>query len=148
MNFRSVMQEVDGCVDNVGKVMKSLLDNAHHHSKIKSSHTKTEDIQAAKRMEKANTEFSEYQKCLQGLSQDDINIAIERYQNARNGLSKEMCSLEHDKWKIVIADKNSHKFWKHIDWKGNMSMQPVEQLLLEDISTHFELLYSVVEPSL
>ena len=57
--YNSVMQEVDNNIDNVSNVMESLLDNAHHHSKIKSSHTKIQDIQAATRMEKANTEFSE-----------------------------------------------------------------------------------------
>ena len=129
------MQEVDCNIDDVSKIMENLFGNAHHHSKIKTTHTK--NTQAA-----TNTEFSIYQTCLQGSSQDDINIAIERYQIARNEISKEMCSHDHEKWKRVIADKNTQKLWKHTDWKGNMSKQPVEQPLLEDISTYFESLYS------
>ena len=89
-------------------------------------------------MEKANDEFSEYQRCLRGLSQDDIDTVIERYQNARNEISKETCALEHNKWRIIVTDPNPQRFWKHIDWKGNMAKQQTEHTSIEDLPTHFE----------
>ena len=77
------------------------------------------------------------------LSQDDIGTVIERYQKARNEISKEMCAFEHNKWKIIVTDSNPKRFWKHIDWKDNMAKQQIEQPLIEDLSAHFEDLYSL-----
>ena len=58
-------------------------------------------------MEKASDEFSEYQRCLIGLSQDGIGTIIQRYQKTRNEISKEMCAFEHNKGKIIVTDSGS-----------------------------------------
>ena len=123
--------------------MKNLLDDAHRDAKEKNPKSCIQVTNIETKMVKANDEFSEYQRCLLGLSQDDIGTVIERYQKARNEISKEMCVFEHNKWKTIVTDSNPKQFWKHIDWKGNMAKKQIEQPLIEDLSTHFEDLYSL-----
>ena len=54
-----------------------------------------------------------------------------------------MCAFEHNKWKIIVTDSYPKRFWKHIDWKGNMTKQQIEQPLIEDLSAHFGDLYNL-----
>ena len=44
---------------------------------------------------------------------------------------------------IIVTDSNPKRFWKHIDWKDNMTKQQIEQPLIEDLFAHFEYLHSL-----
>ena len=122
------MQEIDnGNAKNASRIMK----NRDAKEKIPKRYIQVTNFET--KIEKTNDEFSEYQRSILGLSQDDIGTVTERYQKARNKISKEMCAFEHNKWKIIFTDSNPKRFWKHADWKGNMAKQQIEQPLIEDL---------------
>jgi hypothetical protein len=97
-------------------------------------------------MQRANTEFDNYQKSLKGESHDSIEEAQEKYQLARNSVSSSMHKIEHEKWTAVVNSKNAKDMWDRIDWKGNLSkcesMRPTE----DELALHFEKLYSSDDP--
>ena len=103
----NIMQEIDnGDVENASRIMENLLGDAHHDAKENIPKSDIQITNFETKMEKANDEFSEHQRCLLGLSQDDIGTVIERHQKARNEISKEMCAFEHNEWNIIVTDSN------------------------------------------
>ena len=128
-------------VEKASKLLEQLVVDAHSRTKETMHENVTLPAQFTIKMETANEKFAEYQNCLLGISQNDLNIARENYQSSRNEISKDMYTHEHSKWISIVADANPLSFWNRIDWKGNLSKKHTEKPLLEDLSTHFESLW-------
>ena len=96
-------------------------------------------------MENANREFLKYRQCLDGESDEDCTAAYSRYQQARNDITKKVCTVEHNTWKKLLSDSNSKNTWGKIDWKGDVSKYVAESP--EDLSEYFDNLYKTEDPN-
>ena len=100
-----------------------------------------------KKMEEANKNFNQLQKCLNGDIVGDTAELLEAYQKSRKEVSLEVLTKEQAKWSEVIGD-GSKKLWEKIDWKGNVNSPKTQTANFEDLTSNFEQLYSAPEEEL
>ena len=140
-----VLGELSACnISNAIVKFDIHLHNAHKVSKKTKRHTTCNAAKIA--MEKANSEFDNYQKSLIGESADTTEEALSKYQNARNRITSSMHNTEHNKWNSLIDNNNPKKLWDSIDWKGNMSKSEIVKPSDDELALHFETLYSSNDP--
>ena len=129
----------------------ALFQIEEHLAKIyKSSKVKKNTIDDMKynAMEKANTDFSNLKKCMNGEIDGDLDDFLERYKVSRNLLSTEIFSREQNKWNCVLKDGDSKRKWEKIDWKGSTNTKSAYSPIFEDLANHFEGLYKTDDDEL
>ena len=93
------------------------------------------------RMLQANNHFEDLRRCMNGDMIGDVNALMERYIVSRKAVTREAYVKESSKWNKLIADNDSKKLWKKIDWKGNISNQTSQGPMIDDLKTHFQNLH-------
>ena len=135
-----ILHEIEAC--NIESAITRLdhhLDRAHKVAKIRRNRV---EYMSHDCMERANLEFNNYLKCLDGQSNETLETAFSRYQIARNAVTADMLRRDHERWRNTMNDSDT-KIWQTIDWKGNMVREKKEQPEIEDLALHFEKLYSL-----
>ena len=93
-------------------------------------------------MEKAYEKFYNYRRCSEDELDGDRQTMYERYQAARNAISHSSLKCKNDKCYKLIGEWDATKTWERIDWKGNFQEQVTDTPLIDELTEHFEVLYS------
>ena len=99
-------------------------------------------------MEKANVDFNNLKKCMNGEVVGDLDELLESYKVSRKLLSTEIFSREQNKWNNVLKDGDCKKKWEKIDWKGNTNTKSTHSPIFEELTNHFEGLYKAEDDEL
>ena len=94
-----VLDEIGKCnINGAVKKLHNCLNDIHKKAKIKQ---KKIDSDASVSMEKANTDYDNYKRCLNGQGVESPDAAFTKYQKSRNDITKEMYMLENARWKSI-----------------------------------------------
>ena len=97
-------------------------------------------------MLKANSEFENFRKSLNGQSADTTEEALRKYQLARGNVTSDTYRTENSRWNTLI-EGSPKDLWNSIDWKGNLSKgNPIRPSNNEELALHFEKLYESNDP--
>ena len=139
----SILHELDkNNINNEFMVLDNYLSDTHGAPKMKID--KKESVSTTV-MENANVAFSNYCKCLIAGS-DDIRTAQTRYQSARNAVTKDMYTKEHQRWESCIRGRESKNLWDMINWKGTMPKNQAQSPTTEELAIYYKNLYGSVNP--
>ena len=144
LSENDVLDEIGKCnINGAVKKLHNCLNDIYKKAKIKQ---KKIDSDASVSMEKANTDYDNYKRCLNGQGVESPDTAFTKYQKSRNDITKEMYMLENARWKALADKENSKGLWRRIDWKGNINKHNIQRASAEKLATHFEALYKPSDP--
>ena len=155
--FTNYLRENDSIIQNevLGEISKSDIHNAirkfdihlHEAHRVAKKKKINADNNIPKSfMLKANSEFDNYRKTLNGQATDTPEEALRKYQEARSNVSNNMHGAENKRWKNLVESGDSKSLWESIDWKGNLSKSETVKPSNEKLALHFEKLYKCTDP--